>query len=249
MNQAGHVLYPIKKQRKMIKVEDTEVMGLRKAIRSMRNASNSWDESTSYMYYPSSDRDYCGGEPEFIIGESDMELAKYLIKTSSPDREFLHMIHVQADVTAPLYWWREASIYKISTTPNNCFPIDTVLKKEFTVNDFSREHLDELPTFALPKSGFQFDRALEGVIDTLNSAREMYLETEDKDYWWQMIQLLPLSFNQLRTIDLDYETLLSIYHQRKDHKLDEWVEFCRWIETLPYMGEFLESDSQTEPRE
>ena len=237
----------------MIKVEDTEVMGLRKAIRSMRNASNSWDESTSYMYYPSSDEDwnygYWENEPEFIIGESDMELAKYLIKTGSLDREFLRMIHAQADVTAPLYWWREMSIYKISTIPNNCFPIDTILKKEFTVNDFSREHLDELPTFALPKSGFQFDRALEDVIDTLNSAREMYLETENKDYWWQVIQLLPLSFNQMCTIDLDYETLLSIYHQRKDHKLDEWVEFCGWIRTLPYMSEFLESYSQAEPKE
>ena len=237
----------------MIKVEDTEVMGLRKAIRSMRNASNSWDESTSYMYYPSSDEDwnygYWENEPEFIIGESDMELAKYLIKTGSLDREFLRMIHAQADVTAPLYWWREMSIYKISTIPNNCFPIDTILKKEFTVNDFSREHLDELPTFALPKSGFQFDRALEDVIDTLNSAREMYLETENKDYWWQVIQLLPLSFNQMCTIDLDYETLLSIYHQRKDHKLDEWIEFCGWIRTLPYMSEFLESYSQAEPKE
>ena len=237
----------------MIKVEDTEVMGLRKAIRSMRNASNSWDESTSYMYYPSSDEDwnygYWENEPEFIIGESDMELAKYLIKTGSLDREFLRMIHAQADVTAPLYWWREMSIYKISTIPNNCFPIDTILKKGFTVDDFSREHLDELPTFALPKSGFQFDRALEDVIDTLNSAREMYLETENKDYWWQVIQLLPLSFNQMCTIDLDYETLLSIYHQRKDHKLDEWVEFCGWIRTLPYMSEFLESYSQAEPKE
>ena len=235
----------------MIKVEDTEVMGLRKAIRSMRNASNSWDESTSYTYYPSSDGNYgyWENEPEFIIGESDMELAKHLIKTGSPDREFLRMIHVQADVTAPLYWWKEMSIYKISTTPNNCFPIDTILKKEFTVDDFSREHLDELPTFALSKSGFQFDRALEGVIDILNSAREMYLETENKDYWWQMIQLLPSSFNQMRTIDLDYETLLSIYRQRENYKLDEWVEFCGWIGSLPYMKDFLEPDSQPELKE
>lgn len=166
----------------MIKIEDTEVMGLKKAIKSMRNASNSWDESTSYTYYPSSDENWnwscCGNEPEFIIGESDMELAKHLIRTGSSDGEFLRMIHVQADVTAPLYWWREASICKIITLPNNCSTI-----------------------------------------------------------------------NQMRTIDLDYETLLSIYHQRKNDKLDEWVEFCKWITSLPYMKEFLELDNQTELRE
>ena len=166
----------------MIKIEDTEVMGLRKAIKSMRNASNSWDESTSYMYYPSSDDNWnwscCGNEPEFIIGESDMELAKHLIKTGSPDKEFLRMIHVQSDVTAPIYWWKETSIYEISTIPNNCSTI-----------------------------------------------------------------------NQMCTIDLDYETLLSIYHQRKNDKLDEWVEFCKWIIALPYMKEFLELDNQTELRE
>ena len=237
----------------MIKIEDTEVMGFRKAIKSMRNASNSWDESISYMYYPSSDENWnwscCGNEPEFIIGESDMELAKHLIKTGSPDKEFLCMIHVQADVTAPIYWWKETSLYKISTIPNNCLLKSTLLKKELTVDDFSREHLDELPTLALPKSGFQFDRVLEDVIDTLNNAREMYLETENKDYWWQILQLLPSSFNQMCTIDLDYETLLSIYHQRKNDKLDEWVEFCKWIVALPYMKEFLELDNQVEPRE
>ena len=145
-------------------------------------------------------------------------------------------------MTAPLYWWREAKVYNINTTPNDHFPTETVLEKEFTVNDFSREHLDELPTNALPKSGFQFDRFLEGVIDTLNDAREMYLETRNKDYLWQIVQLLPFSYNQMRTIDLDYETLFSIYGQRKDSKLDEWRDFCKWIETLPYMKEFLGLD-------
>lgn len=232
----------------MIKIEDTEIMGMRKAIKGMRNAMNSWDKSDSYIDEPKADmfencaNCRCGIDPPtFIIGEEDMKLAKRLIKAGSSDRKFMRMIHVQADVTAPLYWWKEYDTYKVGTTSNSCSTMHTIHKCDLDIYDFSHEHLDILPTFALPKSGFQFSRVLEEVVDTLNYARKMYLETNDKRYWWQMIQLLPSSFNQMRTIDLDYETLFSIYYQRKNHKLDEWKEFCKWIISLPYMKEFLES--------
>ena len=240
----------------MIKINNTETMGWDGAIHSMRNAMNSKDKGDSKFCYLScmllddspsmQDCNYLCGEGiargYLQIGKADMKLCKSLIKAGPSDRRFMRMIHVQAYVTAPLYWWREAKVYNINTTPNDYFPTETVLEKEFTVNDFSREHLDELPTHALPKSGFQFDRFLEGVIDTLNDAREMYLETGNTDYLWQIVQLLPFSYNQMQTIDLDYETLFSIYGQRKDSKLDEWRDFCKWIETLPYMKEFLGLD-------
>ena len=231
----------------MIKIEDTEVMGLRKAIRSMRNASNSWDESTSYMYYPSSDEDwnygYWENEPEFIIGESDMELAKYLIKTDSLDREFLRMIHAQADVTAPLYWWKEYDTYKVGTTANSCSTMHTIQKKELTLEDFSLNHL----------TSADGTTEMLHIIDFINDQIKSYnMENEamfKKNYWWNIIQTLPSSFNQMRTIDLDYETLFSIYHQRKNHKLTEWREFCDWITTLPYMKEFLGLEETNDSRE
>lgn len=238
----------------MINIEDVEVMGMRKAIKGMRNAMNSWDKSdskecglscitTDVSLDDITCNEMCGGHllrGYTQIGKEDMKLCKRLIKAGSPDRKFMRMIHVQADVTAPLYWWKEYDTYKVGTTTNSCSTMHTIHKCDLDIYDFSHEHLDELPTFALPKSGFQFSRVLEEVVDTLNYARKMYLETKDKRYWWQIIQLLPSSFNQMRTIDLDYETLFSIYHQRKNHKLDEWKEFCSWIETLPYMKEFLE---------
>ena len=231
----------------MIKIEDTEVMGLRKAIRSMRNASNSWDESTSHMYYPSSDEDwnygYWENEPEFIIGESDMELAKYLIKTDSLDREFLRMIHAQADVTAPLYWWKEYDTYKVGTTANSCSTMHTIQKKELTLEDFSLNHL----------TSADGTTEMLHIIDFINDQIKSYnMENEamfKKNYWWNIIQTLPSSFNQMRTIDLDYETLFSIYHQRKNHKLTEWREFCDWITTLPYMKEFLGLEETNDSRE
>lgn len=217
----------------MINIEDTEVMGFRKAIKGMRNAMNSWDKSTSYMYYPSSDENgnygYWENEPEFIIGESDMELAKRLIKAGSPDRKFMRMIHVQADVTAPLYWWKEYDTYKVGTTANSCSTMHTIHKRDLTLDDFSHDRLDDDIVY----------NYLKPIIEGLNLFRTQYNNSKDKKYWNQIIQLLPSSFNQMRTIDLSYETLFSIYHQRKNHKLDEWHQFCDWIETLPYMREFL----------
>lgn len=262
----------------MIKIEDTEVMGMRKAIKGMRNAMNSWDKSDSEYgclvdendwvnkeKYPAGyvtkckDCTWC--EPlcydnhdkrTFIIGEADMKLCKNLIKAGSSDRKFLRMIHVQADVIAPLYWWKQADQYRIGVTTNSTSTMHTIHKRDLTLDDFSYEHL--------LKRGIDF---LQNLINEINRNRNLYTKgfkgvpgddnygviPTDKTLWWQMIQLLPSSFNQMRTIDLNYETLFSIYHQRKDHKLDEWREFCKWIETLPYMKEFLDLDKQTETKE
>lgn len=218
----------------MIKIKDVEVMGMRKAIKGMRNAMNSWDKSDSYIEEQEADMFEncadcrCGEPPKFIIGEKDMELAKRLIKVGSSDRKFMRMIHVQADVTAPLYWWKQADQYRIGVTTNSTSTMHTIHKRDLTTDDFSHEHLLQV---ALD--------SLNDTIKTINTSRQYFIDMKLKEDWWQMIQLLPSSYNQMRTIDIDYETLFSIYHQRKNHKLDEWKEFCKWIETLPYMKEFL----------
>ena len=224
----------------MIKIEDVEVMGMRKAIKGMRNAMNSWDKSDSgYMV----DEKLDGVQfSYFKIGEKDMKLCKNLIKAGSSDRKFLRMIHVHADVTAPLYMWKQIDQYRIGVTTNSTSTMHTIHAKRFEREDFSIEHL----------INFKEEHWLvqmDNVIACLNVAREKFIETKDKMYWWQMIQLLPSSFNQMRTIDLNYETLFSIYHQRNGHKLDEWRDFCKWIETLPYMKEFLGLGEQTETKE
>lgn len=227
----------------MIKIENVETMGWGGAIRGMRNAMNSWDKSDSkfchYSCITTDDSlneeacnfmcgsDFCRGFLQ--IGKADMKLCKNLIKAGSSDRKFMRMIHVQADVTAPLYWWKEYDTYKVGTVANSCSTMHTLHKRDLTIDDFSHEHLDD--TFG--------KTALIENIRVINNARAYYNESKSKEDWYAMIQLLPSSFNQMRTIDLDYETLFSIYHQRKNHKLDEWRAFCKWIETLPYMKEFL----------
>lgn len=226
----------------MIKIEDVEVMGMRKAIKGMRNAMNSWDKSDSKecgLSCITSDvsldditcNEMCGGHllrGYTQIGKEDMKLCKRLIKAGSSDRKFMRMIHVQADVNAPLYWWKQADQYRIGVTTNSTSTMHKIHAKEFTIDDFSHEHL-QAPMLEI----------LKHTIHGLNDARDAYLSSKDKLMWWQMIQLLPSSYNQMRTIDLNYETLFSIYHQRKNHKLDEWRDFCKWIETLPYMKQFL----------
>ena len=227
----------------MIKIEDIEVMGMRKAIKGMRNAMNSWDKSDSgYMV----DEKLDGVQfSYFKIGEKDMKLCKNLIKAGSPDRKFMRMIHVQADVTAPLYWWKEFDTYKVGTVANSCSTMHTLHKRDLTLDDFSHENLisDSVDI-------------LKDLINTLNDCRDSYINydkdinlitkeiTSKKHLWWQMIQLLPSSYNQMRTIDLSYETLAKIYRERKNHKLDEWHTFCDWILTLPYMKEFLEVNEE-----
>lgn len=236
----------------MIKVEDVEVMGMRKAIKGMRNAMNSWDKSDSGFYQcgcPEVGTTYCGNYGDrcfrgncgtcpmrmYDMGDADMDLAKRLIKAGSSDRKFLRMIHVQANVTAPLYWWKEYNTYKVGTVANSCSTMHTIHKRDLTLDDFSYEHLIPVALDCLNET-----------IKTINTARQFVVEMKLKEDWWQMIQILPSSFNQMRTIDLNYENLLSIYRQRKGHKLDEWREFCKWIETLPYMKEFLGLDEQVE---
>lgn len=229
----------------MLEIKDYEVSGFKMAIRGMRNPLNSWDKSDSRVDMQDmdilEDYDRCSFDPpKFTIGESDMKLCKNLIKAGSSDRKFLRMVHVQADVVAPLYWWKEASTYKVGTTMNSCSTMHTLHKRDLTLEDFSHEHLTS--------TGIEL---LEETIDLINDWRDWYVRwdelhrvitkeiTSKEQVWYQMIQLLPSSFNQMRTIDLNYETLLSIYFQRRYHKLDEWHTFCKWIEELPYMPEFI----------
>ena len=216
----------------MIKVENIETFGLYGAMRGMRNPLNSWDKADTTVYQ--------GHDKEFVnIGVNDLNLATRLIKAGTEHRKFLRMIHVQMDVTAPLYWWKEADTYKVGTTANSCSTMHKIAAKEFALDDFSHDHLFN---DAVVYNGYVSTSVLECVISALNEFRNLYLETKDKRYWWQMIQLLPSSYNQRRTWDMSMETLLSILHQRKNHKLDEWNEFrdvC--LEQVPYLKEFYEA--------
>ena len=216
----------------MIKVENIETFGLCGAMRGMRNPLNSWDKADTTIYQEH-DREFVN------IGANDLNLATRLIKAGTEHRKFLRMIHVQMDVTAPLYWWKEADTYKVGTTANSCSTMHKIAAKEFTLDDFSHDHLFN---DAVVYNGYVSTSVLECVIGALSEFRNLYLETKDKRYWWQMIQLLPSSYNQRRTWDMSMETLLSILHQRKNHKLDEWNEFrdiC--LEQVPYLKEFYEA--------
>lgn len=203
----------------MIKIENTHVDNIVRAVYSARNAMNSWNKSDSDLNTD-------------ILGKNDLELAKKLSKAGNDHAKFLRMINVTCDITAPLYWYKEYDTYKVGTTANSCSTMHKIQAKEFTLDDFSHEHLiiDE-------DTSTNYIGVLDFVIDSLNRARIKYLETKNKDYWWQMIQLLPSSYNQRRTVQLNYQVLKSMYFARKDHKLDEWHTFCDWIETLPYFKE------------
>lgn len=228
----------------MIKIEKTEVMGWESAIRGMRNPMNSWDRSDSGI---------CGGGDMHIgcdncanripcdhsfdgswqLGQEDHCLMMKLAKAGSVHGKFRRMIAVYVDITAPLYWWKEFDTYKVGTVANSCSTMHKIHAKEFTLEDFSHEHLFATPGgHVLPPLS-----VLKTTIDTLNAYRNLYLCADSevkKDIWWQMIQLLPSSYNQERTVMLNYEVLSGIYIYRKNHKLDEWREFCQWIERLPY---------------
>lgn len=171
-----------------------------------------------------------------FIGENDLNLMKTLSKAGTDHGKFLRMIHVQVDVTAPLYWWKEADQYKVGTVTDSCSTMHKIHAKEFTPSDFSHEHLSCIDIGWGVGSPYQ---RLRKTIMMLNECRNLYLMTKDKEYWWQMIQLLPSSYNQKRTWDLNYAVLKAIYHARKNHKLDEWQEFCRWVEGLPYAKELI----------
>ena len=214
----------------MIEIKTLEVCGFQPAIIGMRNPMNSWHKSDSYYVWPD--------DEEFHIGSNDHDLMMKLRNAGTDHRKFMRMITVYADITAPLYWWKEYDTYKVGTVANSCSTMHKIADKEFTLDDFSHEHLT--------------NRSLENfenTIEILNMYRDLYLnggedyftdvddedyEPKDKKMWWQMIQMLPSSYNQKRTVMLNYEVLANIYKSRKNHKLDEWMELCKWIETLPY---------------
>ena len=200
----------------MIKIENIDVYGWEAAIRGARNPKNSWHLMDS-----------CYNNGEFEIGENDYDLLRRLTIAGPEHRKWNRMVTVTMDITAPLYWWKEYDTYKVGTVANSCSTMHKIQAKEFTLDDFSHEHL--LPVVR---------ERLEEDIEWLNHYRELYNEHKDKDFWWQMIQMLPASYNQKRTVHLNYEVLGTIYHQRRHHKLDEWVEFCDTIKTLPY-SEFI----------
>lgn len=238
----------------MIKIELLEIAGLKPAIHGMRNAYNSWDKSDSECcVYTGTNCTYCtynhvcdntivDMETNYILGPNDHELSTKLSKAGSDHRKFMRMIAVYVDITAPLYWWKEFDTYKVGTVANSCSTMHTIADKEFALDDFSHEHLVDYDLLAKYPCGIDSDfvgdvspkEVLYELIDSLNKCRRLYLETKEKKYWWQMIQLLPTSYNQKRTVMLNYEVLGNMYHARKNHKLDEWRGFCEWIEKLPY---------------
>ena len=208
----------------MLKIENAETFGWEAAIRGMRNPKNSWSKSDSWWSSPNENGT---DAPMFIVGENDLKLASALANSGADDGKFLRMIHVQLDVTAPLYWHKEADQYKVGTVTDSCSTMHKIHAKEFTMDDFSHEHL------------YSPLHDLKPTVDLLNVYRERFLETKDKEDWWQLIQLLPSSYNQRRTWDLNYAVLRNIYHARRNHKIDEWHTLCDWIETLPYAKELI----------
>ena len=257
----------------MIKFENTQVMGFGAAIRGMRNPMNSWEKSDSgwgcnvdFVDHRCVDCSRYDNEYEwglcrydkYIIGPNDLDLMKRLRNAGTDHRKFMRMITVYVDITAPLYWWKEFDTYKVGTVANSCSTMHKIAAKEFTLEDFSHEHLLEKEDDML----WSAQNILDEVIMGLNHYRKKYLETKDKKYWWQMIQLLPSSYNQRRTVQMNYEVLANIYKSRKDHKLDEWAEtkltgdcpvnmypnkfingFCDWIKTLPYSELITEEEN------
>lgn len=223
----------------MLKISNFEVMGWEHAIRGMRNPMNSWDKSDSLW---NGAFNYSNGTPVWSIGDNDLSLMKRLRNAGTDHRKFMRMITVYLDITAPLYWWKEFDTYKVGTVANSCSTMHKIAEKEFTLEDFSHEHLMSIanddPCDALFLEGTNIrvdgDDLLGLTINVLNYYRNRYLKTNDKCYWWQMIQLLPSSYNQKRTVMLNYEVLANIHKSRRNHKLDEWHTFCNWIEELPY---------------
>jgi hypothetical protein len=214
----------------MIKIEKNEIYGWEAAIRGMRNPLNSWDKSDS-LFFDDSKGDLCTisqkrAKSDFSfmeLGENDLNLMKRLVRAGTDHRKFMRMIVVYVDVTAPLYWWKEYDTYKVGTVANSCSTMHKIHERDLTLDDFSHDRLTEKAV-----------ESLEDTIDTINYYRRAYVEQGEKAWWDNVIQLLPSSYNQKRTVMLNYEVLANIYHSRKNHKLDEWHTFCKWIETLPY---------------
>ena len=227
----------------MIKLENTEIVGWEAAIRGMRNPKNSWDRSDSRFVEDGEYHDICGNsgptniqvtdtENYYEIGLNDLDLMNRLAAGGSVHAKYRRMIIVYVDITAPLYWWKEFDTYKVGTVANSCSTMHKIADKEFTIDDFSVNHLTDLSI-----EGFM------ALITYLNTLRDRYNLDKNKEDWWQIIQLLPSSYNQKRTVMLNYEVLAGIYPMRKNHKLDEWQEFCQWIEQLPYSELIVGSES------
>ena len=231
----------------MLKLENTDVFGWESAIRGMRNPMNSWDKSDSFWCIhqtnitideldktcgncPKGDNcDIYDDEAHYVVGENDLKLMQNLSKAGNDHSKFLRMINVTVDITAPLYWWKEFDTYKVGTVTNSCSTMHKIHAKEFTLDDFSHEHLDALGIALIGK-----------IIDELNYNRGRFIaKPHRKGYWWQMIQLLPSSYNQKRTVQLNYQVLKSMYFARRNHKLDEWHTLCEWMEGLPYFKEVV----------
>ena len=206
----------------MIKIENTHVDNIVRAVYSARNAMNSWDKSDSNW-------------ENDTLGENDLALAKKLSKAGNDHGKFARMINITMDITAPLYWWKEFDTYKVGTVANSCSTMHKIHSKEFTLDDFSTENLFEYKKVYENKIHCIPPLELfETTITVLNIFRRMYIETKNKDFWWQMIQLLPSSYNQKRTVQFNYQVAYNIYNSRKNHKLDEWHELCDVIKNLPY---------------
>lgn len=228
----------------MLKIENTVVFGWEAAIRGMRNPMNSWEKSDSGPAVDcgkcgkieregicrKEDRD-CTGHECFCVGKNDLALMQRLARSGPDHGKFLRMVNVTADITAPLYWWKEFDTYKVGTVANSCSTMHKIAEKEFTKDDFSYEHITDAHVYQL----------LLDIIESLNEHREQYNIENDpifkKCHWWQMIQLLPSSYNQRRTVQLNFEVLRKMYFARKDHKLDEWHTLCDWMLALPYFRE------------
>ena len=220
----------------MLKIENTEVFGWEAAVRGARNPMNSWHRMDSCFCWDS-DHERCnsierpsfcndGSMCHFCLGPNDLDLLKRLSAAGTDHAKYLRMINVTFDAVAPFYWWKEARTYIVGVTMNSCSTMHKIHAKEFTLDDFSHEHLKGL-----------YLKKMKNIITMLNDARAEYLESKDKDDWWQMIQLLPSSYNQRRTVQMNYQVLKNIYFARRNHKLDEWHTFCDWTLTLPYFKE------------
>ncbi len=209
----------------MIILERTSVMNLDNAIRGARNPMNSWDRMDSFY----------SEDGTFILGPNDKNLALRLRKAGSDHRKFVRQIFVSVDITAPLYWWKEYDTYKVATVANSCSTMHKIAGKPFSMEDFSCDHM------TAPTAAF-----MESVVQRLEQIRQRYLETKNKEDWYDMIQLLPSSYNQMRTCSFNYETLINIYFARKDHKLAEWHTFCDWVRTLPYAQELILGETDTD---
>ena len=230
----------------MIRIEDVNIYGWEAAIRGMRNPKNSWNLSDTDFsvecpnpgnYGACTECKYFNGfyapcTP--AIGPNDLKLMKTLSKAGSDHGKYLRMITVTLDITAPLYWWKEFDTYKVGTVADSCSTMHKIHSKEFEIDDFSHEHLH-----STMGESYEAIDCLEQIIDLLNKYRELYNETDDEYWWWQMIQLLPSSYNQRRTIQLNYQVLKNMYHARKNHKLDEWIDFCHWVESRTNFSDLI----------